>query len=118
MGSPYECSRINILWIKAEVNDRIVCDVSQRGQRVLIAAHGNSLRALVKYLDNMTDAEIMALNIPTGIQLTVAVLNSLPSWMKQTQVFFRFDVFDGQLIRKIESVVNNDLKTACCICFF
>jgi len=34
---------------------------------VLIAAHGNSLRALVKYLDNMSDADIMALNIPTGI---------------------------------------------------
>jgi len=34
---------------------------------VLIAAHGNSLRALVKYLDNMSDADIMALNIPTGM---------------------------------------------------
>jgi len=33
---------------------------------VIIAAHGNSLRALVKYLDNMSDADIMALNIPTG----------------------------------------------------
>ena len=33
---------------------------------MLIAAHGNSLRAMVKYLDNMTDDEIMALNIPTG----------------------------------------------------
>jgi len=38
----------------------------QRGQRVLIAAHGNSLRAMVKYLDNMTDEAIMGLNIPTG----------------------------------------------------
>ena len=38
----------------------------QRGQKVVIAAHGNSLRALVKYLDNMSDADIMALNIPTG----------------------------------------------------
>jgi 2,3-bisphosphoglycerate-dependent phosphoglycerate mutase len=39
------------------------------GQRVLIAAHGNSLRALVKHLDNMSDAEIVELNIPTGIPL-------------------------------------------------
>lgn len=39
------------------------------GQRVLIAAHGNSLRALVKYLDDMSDAEIVELNIPTGIPL-------------------------------------------------
>ncbi|MBI4670922.1 MAG: 2,3-diphosphoglycerate-dependent phosphoglycerate mutase [Chloroflexi bacterium] len=38
-------------------------------QRVLIAAHGNSLRALVKYLDNISDQEIVGLNIPTGIPL-------------------------------------------------
>ena len=39
------------------------------GKRVLIAAHGNSLRALVKYFDNMTDDEIMGVNIPTGVPL-------------------------------------------------
>jgi len=39
------------------------------GKRVLVAAHGNSLRALVKYLDNMSDADIVELNIPTGIPL-------------------------------------------------
>ena len=39
------------------------------GRRVLIAAHGNSLRALVKYLDRISDAEIVGLNIPTGIPL-------------------------------------------------
>ena len=39
------------------------------GQRVLIAAHGNSLRALVKYLDNVSEEEILELNIPTGIPL-------------------------------------------------
>jgi len=39
------------------------------GKRVLIAAHGNSLRALVKYLDNVSDEKIVALNIPTGIPL-------------------------------------------------
>jgi 2,3-bisphosphoglycerate-dependent phosphoglycerate mutase len=39
------------------------------GQRVLIAAHGNSLRALVKYLDNVSDADIVGLNIPTGVPL-------------------------------------------------
>jgi 2,3-bisphosphoglycerate-dependent phosphoglycerate mutase len=41
----------------------------QAGQRVLIAAHGNSLRALVKHLDDMSEAEIVELNIPTGIPL-------------------------------------------------
>jgi 2,3-bisphosphoglycerate-dependent phosphoglycerate mutase len=39
------------------------------GRRVLIAAHGNSLRALVKYLDNISEADIVELNIPTGIPL-------------------------------------------------
>jgi 2,3-bisphosphoglycerate-dependent phosphoglycerate mutase len=39
------------------------------GKTVLIAAHGNSLRALVKYLDRMSDEEIVGLNIPTGIPL-------------------------------------------------
>jgi 2,3-bisphosphoglycerate-dependent phosphoglycerate mutase len=39
------------------------------GQRVLITAHGNSLRALVKYLDDVPDSEIVELNIPTGIPL-------------------------------------------------
>ena len=39
------------------------------GRRVLIAAHGNSLRALVKYLDGISDADIVELNIPTGIPL-------------------------------------------------
>ena len=39
------------------------------GERVLIAAHGNSLRALVKYLDNVSEAAIVELNIPTGIPL-------------------------------------------------
>ena len=38
-------------------------------KRALIAAHGNSLRALVKYLDNVSDADIVELNIPTGIPL-------------------------------------------------
>jgi 2,3-bisphosphoglycerate-dependent phosphoglycerate mutase len=39
------------------------------GKRVLIAAHGNSLRALVKHLDNVSEEEIVGLNIPTGIPL-------------------------------------------------
>ena len=42
---------------------------SSSGKRVIIAAHGNSLRALVKYLDNISDEEIVELNIPTGVPL-------------------------------------------------
>ena len=47
------------------------------GQRVLIAAHGNSLRALVKYLDNIPDADIVGLNIPTGIPLVYELTDDL-----------------------------------------
>jgi 2,3-bisphosphoglycerate-dependent phosphoglycerate mutase len=39
------------------------------GRRVLIAAHGNSLRALIKHLDNLSEAEIVPLNVPTGVPL-------------------------------------------------
>ena len=39
------------------------------GKRVIVAAHGNSIRALVKYLDNISEADIVELNIPTGIPL-------------------------------------------------
>ena len=41
----------------------------EKGERVLIVAHGNSLRALVKYLDNISDHDILELNIPTGVPL-------------------------------------------------
>jgi 2,3-bisphosphoglycerate-dependent phosphoglycerate mutase len=48
--------------------DAIVPDL-RSGRTVLVAAHGNSLRALVKHLDGMTDEAVVALNIPTGIPL-------------------------------------------------
>jgi 2,3-bisphosphoglycerate-dependent phosphoglycerate mutase len=46
-----------------------IAPVIQSGKRVIIAAHGNSLRALVKYLDKMSEEEILKLNIPTGMPL-------------------------------------------------
>jgi len=49
----------------------------QTGKRVLISAHGNSIRALVKYLDHISDAEITELNIPTGIPLVYELDESL-----------------------------------------
>jgi 2,3-bisphosphoglycerate-dependent phosphoglycerate mutase len=49
----------------------------RQGQRVLIAAHGNSLRALVKYLDNIPEEEIVELNIPTGMPLVYELDGSL-----------------------------------------
>jgi 2,3-bisphosphoglycerate-dependent phosphoglycerate mutase len=47
------------------------------GRRVIIAAHGNSLRALVKYLDGIPDSEIVGLNIPTGIPLVYELSDEL-----------------------------------------
>jgi len=47
------------------------------GKRVLIAAHGNSIRALVKYLDNISDAGIPELNIPTGVPLVYELDDNL-----------------------------------------
>lgn len=47
------------------------------GKKVIIAAHGNSLRALVKYLDNMSEADIVKLNIPTGIPLVYELDDNL-----------------------------------------
>ena len=49
----------------------------ESGRRVIIAAHGNSLRALVKYLDNIPDSEIVGLNIPTGIPLVYELSDDL-----------------------------------------
>jgi 2,3-bisphosphoglycerate-dependent phosphoglycerate mutase len=41
----------------------------RNGERILIAAHGNSIRALIKYLDNVSEQDIVGLNIPNGIPL-------------------------------------------------
>lgn len=49
------------------------------GKRVIIAAHGNSLRALVKYLDNISEEKIVELNIPTGIPLVYELDDDLKS---------------------------------------
>ena len=57
-------------------HERIVPEV-RAGRRVVIAAHGNSLRALVKYLDGVSEEEIVSLNIPTGIPLVYELEDDL-----------------------------------------
>jgi 2,3-bisphosphoglycerate-dependent phosphoglycerate mutase len=54
-----------------------VAPAVKRGERVLVAAHGNSLRALVKYLDEISDDEIVGLNIPTGVPLVYELDDNL-----------------------------------------
>jgi 2,3-bisphosphoglycerate-dependent phosphoglycerate mutase len=70
------------------------------GSRVLIAAHGNSLRALVKYLDNIPDDEIVSLNIPTGVPLVYELDDDL----KPLKHYY---LGDADAIQKaIDSVAN------------
>jgi 2,3-bisphosphoglycerate-dependent phosphoglycerate mutase len=73
------------------------------GRRVLIAAHGNSLRALVKYLDSISDDEIVGLNIPTGIPL-VYELNDDLSPIRS------FYLGDPEAVKKATSAVAGQLK--------
>ncbi len=63
-----ECLKDTVARVLPHWNGTIAAAI-QSGQRVLIAAHGNSMRALIKHLDNVGDQEIVGLNIPTGIPL-------------------------------------------------
>jgi len=55
----------------------VIAPAIRSGKRVLIAAHGNSLRALVKYLDNIPDDVIPEVNIPTGMPLIYELTDDL-----------------------------------------
>ena len=57
--------------------ENVIAPTVKSGKRVIIAAHGNSLRALVKYLDKIPDDKIVELNIPTGIPLVYELDESL-----------------------------------------
>jgi 2,3-bisphosphoglycerate-dependent phosphoglycerate mutase len=63
-----ECLKDTVARVLPAWNERIAPAI-RSGQRVVIAAHGNSIRALVKYLDNIADDAIVAVNIPNGIPL-------------------------------------------------
>ena len=57
--------------------EQVIAPRVRAGERVLIAAHGNSLRALVTYLDHLPEAEVPALNIPTGVPLVYTLGDDL-----------------------------------------
>jgi 2,3-bisphosphoglycerate-dependent phosphoglycerate mutase len=57
--------------------EETIAPVIKSGKKVIIAAHGNSLRALVKYLDDVPDDEIVGLNIPTGVPLVYELDDNL-----------------------------------------
>jgi len=73
-------------------------------QKVLIVAHGNSLRALVKYLNNLSDEEILKINIPTGIPLIYDLDNNL-------KVMESYYLGDQDAINKAINSVRNQGKT-------
>jgi len=73
------------------------------GKRVLIAAHGNSLRALVKYLDQVADDDIVGLNIPTGIPLVYELNDDL------TPIGHTY-LGDPEAIRRATQAVADQLK--------
>jgi 2,3-bisphosphoglycerate-dependent phosphoglycerate mutase len=76
----------------------------KEGKRVIIAAHGNSLRALVKYLDNVSEEEIVSLNIPTGIPLVY----ELDSNLKPVKHYY---LGDPEVIKKaVDAVVKQTKK--------
>ena len=63
-----ECLKDTVARVLPYWND-VIAPTVRAGRRVLVAAHGNSLRALVKHLDRVSDADIVGLNIPTGVPL-------------------------------------------------
>ena len=82
-------------------NEVIVPEI-KAGKKVLIAAHGNSLRALLKYLDNISDADIAGLNIPTGVPLVY----ELDEDLKPIKHYYLGD--QEKIAAKINAVKNQD----------
>lgn len=82
-------------------NEVIVPEI-KAGKKVLIAAHGNSLRALVKYLDNISDVDIAGLNIPTGVPLVY----ELDEDLKPIKHYYLGD--QEKIAAKINAVKNQD----------
>jgi 2,3-bisphosphoglycerate-dependent phosphoglycerate mutase len=81
-----ECLKDTVARVVPYWNEKIV-PVLRSQKRVIIAAHGNSLRALVKHLDGVSDADIVELNIPTGIPLVY----ELDSELRATNHFYLGD---------------------------
>jgi 2,3-bisphosphoglycerate-dependent phosphoglycerate mutase len=82
----------------------VIAPTVRSGQRVLIAAHGNSLRALVKYLDNIPDADIPEVNIPTGMPLVYELNDDLTP-------IKNYYLGDAEKVRKaMEAVANQGKK--------
>jgi 2,3-bisphosphoglycerate-dependent phosphoglycerate mutase len=82
-----------------------IAPVVKSGQSVIIAAHGNSIRALIKYLDNVSDQDIVGLNIPTGQPLVYELDDNL----KPLEHYY---LGDEETIRAAMAAVANQGKAA------
>jgi 2,3-bisphosphoglycerate-dependent phosphoglycerate mutase len=71
-----ECLKDTVARVLPYWNEAIAPEI-RAGRRVLIAAHGNSLRALIKHLDSVSDADIVGLNVPTGVPLVYELDDAL-----------------------------------------
>jgi 2,3-bisphosphoglycerate-dependent phosphoglycerate mutase len=80
-----------------------VAPAIKSGKRLLVSAHGNSLRAMVKYLDGISDAEIPELNIPTGIPLVYELDDEL-------NVLKHYYLGDAEAVAKAAAAVANQAK--------
>ena len=81
----------------------VIVPTIKSGQKILISAHGNSLRALVKYLDNISEGEIVKLNIPTGIPL----IYELDDDLKPIRHYY---LGDPEAVKKATEAVANQGK--------
>ena len=83
--------------------NQTIAPVIKEGRRVIIAAHGNSLRALVKHLDDVSDKDIVSLNIPTGVPLVY----ELDEKLKPLKSYY---LGDQEQIKKKQQAVANQGK--------
>lgn len=81
----------------------VLAPAVKRWELLVIAAHGNSLRALVKYLDGIYDEEIVGLNIPTGVPLVYALNDDL-------KPIRNYNLGDEEEIRRAAQAVANQGK--------
>ncbi len=94
-----ECLKDTVERVVPYWNKVIAPDI-KAGKKLVIAAHGNSLRALVKYLDKVSDEEILKLNIPTGIPLVY----ELDAELQPIKSYYLGD--QEALAAKMEAVAN------------
>ncbi len=83
--------------------EQTIAPAVEAGRKVLIAAHGNSLRALVKFLDGVSDEDIVSLNIPTGVPMVY----ELDEGLKPIRHYY---VGDPEKIAAATNVVANQLE--------